>query len=67
MKAIPETEFKIRVRLALMYYNSLDGIADKLQVAPTTIPRWASGVARPFPRLRRNILQVLEAKPRSVK
>jgi transcriptional regulator with XRE-family HTH domain len=63
-QAIPEDEFKIRVRLALMYHSSLDGIADQLQVAPSTIQRWALGTARPFPRLRQNILEVLEAKPR---
>ena len=63
---IPESEFKIRVRLALLYYDSLDDVAAELQVAKSTIHRWASGVARPYPRLRREILRVLEAKPRGL-
>ena len=64
---VSEPEFQIRVRLALMYYDSLSEVAEELQVAKSTIHRWASGVARPFPRLRHRILEVLEAKPRGKK
>jgi hypothetical protein len=59
---ISKYEFADRVRSALvpMSEATLVCIAEELQVATSTIHRWANGTSCPAPRLRQKFLEALE-------
>ena len=55
--------FSGAVKIALNEYDlPVSKIADKFQVADSTVLRWASGVAVPHPNLRQNILSWVAEK-----
>jgi hypothetical protein len=52
--------FAVAVKIALKEYNlPIIDVANAFQVAPSTVERWASGVAIPFPSLRDKIIEWL--------
>jgi len=44
-------QFSIIVSTAIKHEPHITSLADELQVAKSTVVRWASGVARPHPRI----------------
>jgi len=62
---ISDEDFKKRAKKALesLTQDEIETIASQFQVATSTVYRWASGVAKPFRGLRRQILKAMENKP----
>ena len=59
--------FRIRVAKAIENIEDLTAVASELQVANSTVMRWANGVAKPHPRMHEIILEVLERKYKEMK
>lgn len=52
-------EFKREVQLAIDH-GLTDKLAEEFQIHPSTVRRWANGVAKPLPRLRQQIIDFIK-------